>query len=61
MNETQATIAIAAAVQIGTLIWFLSDLRTLVRQHDKRLDNVEAKAEATAMQVAAMKEREWKA
>ena len=55
MNETAVTVAIFGTVQIGTLIWLLSGLKTTVKDHGERITAVEKKADATALNVAELK------
>lgn len=56
-GEIAATISIAAAIQIGTLIWFLSGVRSDQRNTIEWLTSIAKQVGATAIEQAELKGR----
>jgi hypothetical protein len=55
--ETAAEIAIAAAIQIGTLVWLLSGLKSDVKNLTGWVSNIDKRQQETANLAAELKGR----
>lgn len=55
MSQTDIEIALAALLQVGALIWSVSAISTKLNIYAQRVDEVEAKTDSNAVEIAEIR------